>query len=135
MGNNQWGKWSTLRKNFEIQKVCFGSLPLSRLMMPKVPICSSFQRRKNGQKLCVLQCRAGCCEISSLFHVNNKKGNLFYEGLTHSRKQKHTPTHTHTHRRNVYLKMSSSLAFTLELHYASREGKTFASTVFNQLPR
>lgn len=131
------GKWTNIRFiKFEIQKRIEESLPLSRLMMPKVPISSLQWRRNWVEIVCVLQRRILGCREKSRGYFTCTKENKFYDVLTHSRKQKHTPTHSHTHGRNVcccfFSKMSSSLAFTLELHYASCEN-LLLRLFFNQL--
>jgi hypothetical protein len=93
MENNRWeGNQTNIRFiTFEIQNRIEESLPLSRVMMPKVPI-SSFQWRRN----CVQRRILGCREKSRGYFTWTKQ-TKFYDGLTHSRKQKHTPTHSHTH--------------------------------------
>lgn len=93
MENNRWeGNQTNIRFiKFEIQNRIEVSLPLSRVMMPKVPI-SSFQWRRN----CVQRRILGCREKSRGYFTWTKQ-TKFYDVLTHSRKQKHTPTHSHTH--------------------------------------
>jgi hypothetical protein len=93
MENNRWeGNQTNIRFiTFEIQNRIEESLPLSRVMMPKVPI-SSFQWRRN----CVQRRILGCREKSRGYFTWTKQ-TKFYDVLTHSRKQKHTLTHSHTH--------------------------------------